>query len=75
MRQGALKPMFVRESVSIGGRLLTFETGRLAKLAHGAVLVTSRAGMTRFTIVLARLAEAEAAVPSAPAEPARTGRR
>src|SRR3954471_13940968 len=40
MRQGALKPMFVRESVNIGGRLLTFETGRLAKLAHGAVLVT-----------------------------------
>jgi signal transduction histidine kinase len=38
--------------------------------AHqGAVLVTSRPGMTRFTIVLARLAEA-----SAPAEPARTGR-
>src|SRR6188768_1764980 len=40
MRQGALKPMFVRESVNIGGRLLTFETGRLAKLAHGAMLVT-----------------------------------
>jgi len=37
---------------------------------HGAVLVTSRPGMTRFTIVLARLAET-----SAPAEPARTGRR
>src|SRR3954467_8023330 len=32
--------MFVRESVNIGGRLLTFETGRLAKVAHGAVLVT-----------------------------------
>src|SRR5712675_2662438 len=32
--------MFVRESVNIGGRPLTFETGRLAKLAHGAVLVT-----------------------------------
>jgi two-component system OmpR family sensor kinase len=41
--------------------------------AHqGAVLVTSRPGMTRFTIVLARLAEASA--PSAPSEPARTGR-
>jgi len=26
--------MFVRESVSIGGRPLTFETGRLAKLAR-----------------------------------------
>ncbi|HVR20537.1 MAG TPA: polyribonucleotide nucleotidyltransferase, partial [Polyangiaceae bacterium] len=31
---------FVRESVTIGGRQLTFETGKLAKLAHGAVLVT-----------------------------------
>jgi two-component system OmpR family sensor kinase len=41
--------------------------------AHqGAVLVTSRPGMTRFTIVLARLTEASA--PSAPPEPARTGR-
>jgi two-component system, OmpR family, sensor kinase len=37
---------------------------------HGAVLVTSRPGMTRFTIVLARLTETPA-----PAEPARTGRR
>jgi two-component system OmpR family sensor kinase len=41
---------------------------------HGAVLLTSRPGMTRFTIVLARLTEAEAAVPSAPADQARTGR-
>ena len=32
--------MFVRESVNIGGRPLTFETGRLAKQAHGAILVT-----------------------------------
>ena len=32
--------MYVRESVTIGGRQLTFETGRLAKLAHGAVLVS-----------------------------------
>ncbi|HYO97137.1 MAG TPA: polyribonucleotide nucleotidyltransferase, partial [Polyangiaceae bacterium] len=32
--------MIVRESVVVGGRALTFETGRLAKLAHGAVLVT-----------------------------------
>src|SRR5688500_759355 len=32
--------MFVRESVMVGGRPLTFETGRLAKLAGGAVLVT-----------------------------------
>ena len=36
---------------------------------HGAVLVTSRPGMTRFTIVLARLTE-----PSVPSGPARTGR-
>jgi two-component system, OmpR family, sensor kinase len=36
---------------------------------HGAVLVTSRPGMTRFTIVLGRLAE-----PAASAEPTRTGR-
>jgi two-component system OmpR family sensor kinase len=40
-------------------------------VAHqGAVLVTSRPGMTRFTIVLGRLAE-----PAAPAKPTRTGRR
>jgi polyribonucleotide nucleotidyltransferase len=32
--------VFVRESVMVGGRPLTFETGRLAKLAGGAVLVT-----------------------------------
>ncbi len=32
--------MFVRESVMFGGRPLTFETGRLAKQAHGSVLVT-----------------------------------
>src|SRR6201995_4733438 len=40
MRQGAQNPMFVRESVIVGGRPLTFETGRLAKLAHGSMLVT-----------------------------------
>lgn len=32
--------MFVRESVEVGGKPLTLETGRLAKQAHGAVLVT-----------------------------------
>jgi two-component system OmpR family sensor kinase len=37
---------------------------------HGAVLVTSRPGMTRFTIVLGRLTE-----PAEPAKPTRTGRR
>ena len=30
----------IRESVMVGGRPLTLETGRLAKQAHGAVLVT-----------------------------------
>ena len=40
---------------------------------HGAVLVTSRPGMTRFTIVLARLADGPA--PSGPSGPARTARR
>ena len=40
---------------------------------HGAVLVTSRPGMTRFTIVLGRFTETETASPFAPAEPARTG--
>jgi polyribonucleotide nucleotidyltransferase len=32
--------MFVRESIMLGGRKLTLETGRLAKQAHGSVLVT-----------------------------------
>ena len=31
---------FVRESVLVGGRPLTFETGRLAKQAHGSILIT-----------------------------------
>ena len=31
---------FVRDSVIINGKPLTFETGRLAKQAHGAVLIT-----------------------------------
>ncbi len=31
---------FVRESVTINGKPLTFETGRLAKQAHGAILIT-----------------------------------
>ena len=31
---------FVRESVVVNGKPLTFETGRLAKQAHGSVLVT-----------------------------------
>jgi polyribonucleotide nucleotidyltransferase len=31
---------FVRESVTINGQPLTFETGRLAKQAHGSILIT-----------------------------------
>ena len=31
---------FVRESVTVNGRPLTIETGRLAKQAHGSVLIT-----------------------------------
>jgi polyribonucleotide nucleotidyltransferase len=43
--------MFVRESVMVGGRQLTFETGRLAKLAHGAVLATYGESMVLVTAV------------------------
>jgi polyribonucleotide nucleotidyltransferase len=43
--------MFVRESVMIGGRPLTFETGRLAKQAHGSVLVTFGETMVLVTAV------------------------
>src|SRR5919109_1280934 len=32
--------MFVRESVVVGNKALTIETGRLAKQAHGATLIT-----------------------------------
>ncbi len=32
--------MFVRESLVIGGKTLTIETGRLAKQAHGSALIT-----------------------------------
>jgi polyribonucleotide nucleotidyltransferase len=31
---------FVRESVTVGGKTLTFETGRLAKQAHGSILIS-----------------------------------
>jgi len=43
--------MFVRESVMVGGRALTFETGRLAKQAHGSVLVTFGDTMVLVTAV------------------------
>ncbi len=42
---------FVRESVIINGRPLIFETGRLAKQAHGAVLVTYGESMVLVTAV------------------------
>jgi len=43
--------MFVRESVMVGGRPLTLETGRLAKQAHGSVLVTYGETMVLVTAV------------------------
>src|SRR5262245_12167774 len=43
--------MFVRESVSVGGRALTLETGRLAKQAHGSILVTYGDTMVLVTAV------------------------
>src|SRR5579862_2685361 len=43
--------MFVRESVMVGGRALTLETGRLAKQAHGSVLVTYGDTMVLVTAV------------------------
>ena len=43
--------MFVRESVEIGGRPLTLETGRLAKQADGAVLVTYGESVVLVTVV------------------------
>ncbi|HSN98278.1 MAG TPA: polyribonucleotide nucleotidyltransferase, partial [Candidatus Nanopelagicales bacterium] len=43
--------MFVRESVMVGGRALTLETGRLAKQAHGSVLVTYGETMVLVTAV------------------------
>jgi len=43
--------MFVRESITIGGRQLTFETGRLAKQADGAVLMTYGESQVLVTVV------------------------
>ncbi len=43
--------MFVRESVMVGGRALTLETGRLAKQAHGSILVTYGETMVLVTAV------------------------
>ncbi|MBM4362988.1 MAG: polyribonucleotide nucleotidyltransferase, partial [Deltaproteobacteria bacterium] len=43
--------MFIRESVVVGDKTLTFETGRLAKQAHGAVLITCGGSMVLVTAV------------------------
>src|SRR6187431_2373390 len=43
--------MFVRESVMVGGRPMTFETGRLAKQAHGAVLISHGDSQVLVTVV------------------------
>ena len=42
---------FVRESVIVNGRPLTLETGRIAKQAHGAVLITYGESMVLVTAV------------------------
>ncbi len=43
--------MFVRESVKVGGKQLTFETGRLAKQAHGSILITCEDSVVLVTAV------------------------
>lgn len=43
--------MFVRESVEVGGKTLTMETGRLAKQADGAVLVSYGESVVLVTVV------------------------
>jgi polyribonucleotide nucleotidyltransferase len=45
--------MFIRESIVVGGKTLTFETGRLAKQAHGAVIVTCEGSVVLVTVVSA----------------------
>jgi polyribonucleotide nucleotidyltransferase len=42
---------YVRESIQVNGKPMTFETGRLAKQAHGAVLVTYGESMVLVTAV------------------------
>ncbi len=42
---------FVRESVMVNGRPLTFETGRLAKQAHGSILITYGESVVLVTVV------------------------
>ncbi len=43
--------MYVRESVMVGGRAFTLETGRLAKQAHGSILITCGDTMVLVTVV------------------------
>ena len=43
--------MFVRESIVVGGRELIFETGRLAKQAHGSILLTCGESVVLITAV------------------------
>ncbi len=43
--------MFIRETVKIGDRTITLETGRIAKQAHGAVLVTCGESIVLVTAV------------------------
>jgi polyribonucleotide nucleotidyltransferase len=43
--------MFVRESVVVGGKTLTIETGRLAKQAHGSALITCDGSVVLVTAV------------------------
>ncbi len=42
---------FVRESVMVNGRPMTFETGRLAKQAHGSILITYGESVVLVTVV------------------------
>jgi polyribonucleotide nucleotidyltransferase len=42
---------FVRESVVVNGKPMTFETGRLAKQAHGSILITYGESMVLVTAV------------------------
>jgi polyribonucleotide nucleotidyltransferase len=44
---------FVRESIVVGGKTLTLETGRLAKQAHGAVIVSCEGSVVLVTAVSA----------------------
>ncbi len=43
--------MFIKESVNIGGREITIETGRIAKQASGAVIISQGETMVLVTVV------------------------